>query len=375
MCQYSAENGLASDWHFAHLAARAVGGAGIVCVEACHVEPRGRITKHCLGLWNDEQRDRLARIAGFVSSQGAVPAIQIAHSGRKGSVSRPWEGTQPLSETDGAWETICPSAVPFGHRKTALREMDEGLIAEVIDAFRQSTRRAREAGFKVLELHAAHGYLINEFLSPLSNKRTDQYGGSFENRIRFLLETVDAIRREWPADLPLFIRISATDWVESGWNIEDSVRLCRFLKERGDVDLIDCSSGGNDPDQRVPFYPGYQVPFAERGHDRHRRGGAHFGTRGGRGNYRQRTRRLDHARSCPVVRSILASTCGQSAEKQNRIMATSVRACEYFLGRCRPARHKAIRSSFGFAPAGYARRSPSRREGSSVRPSLQRNSR
>jgi 2,4-dienoyl-CoA reductase-like NADH-dependent reductase (Old Yellow Enzyme family) len=184
-------------------------------------------------LWNDEQRDRLARIAAFVSSQGAVPAIQIAHSGRKGSVSRPWEGTQPLSEADGAWETVCPSAVPFGDRKTALREMDETLIAEVIDAFRQSTGRAREAGFKVLELHAAHGYLINEFLSPLSNKRTDRYGGSFENRIRFLLETIDAIRREWPADLPLFVRISATDWIEGGWSIEDSVRLCRALKERG----------------------------------------------------------------------------------------------------------------------------------------------
>jgi 2,4-dienoyl-CoA reductase-like NADH-dependent reductase (Old Yellow Enzyme family) len=179
-------------------------------------------------------------------------------------VSRPWEGTQPLSEADGAWETVCPSAVPFGDRKTALREMDETLIAEVIDAFRQSTGRAREAGFKVLELHAAHGYLINEFLSPLSNKRTDRYGGSFENRIRFLLETIDAIRREWPADLPLFVRISATDWIEGGWSIEDSVRLCRALKERGDVDLVDCSSGGNDPAQRVPSYPGYQVPFAER---------------------------------------------------------------------------------------------------------------
>jgi 2,4-dienoyl-CoA reductase-like NADH-dependent reductase (Old Yellow Enzyme family) len=264
MCQYSAEDGLATDWHFAHLAARAVGGAGIVCVEACHVEARGRITKHCLGLWNDEQRDRLARIAAFVSSQGAVPAIQIAHSGRKGSVSRPWEGTQPLAGRDGAWETVCPSAVPFGDRKTALREMDGTLIAEVIDAFRQSARRAREAGFKVIELHAAHGYLINEFLSPLTNKRNDRYGGSFENRIRFLLETIDAIRREWPADLPLFIRISATDWVEGGWNIEDSIRLCRSLKERGDVDLVDCSSGGNDPAQRVPSYPGYQVPFAER---------------------------------------------------------------------------------------------------------------
>ncbi len=264
MCQYSAQDGLADDWHFAHLAARAVGGAGIVCVEASHVEARGRITKHCLGLWSDEQRDRLARIAAFVAAQGAVPAIQLAHAGRKGSVSRPWEGTQPLTEADGAWEAIAPSAIPFGNRTTALRAMDDAVIAEVIAAFRQAACRAREAGFKIVELHAAHGYLINEFLSPSSNQRTDRYGGSFENRARFLFETLDAIRREWPADLPLFVRLSVTDWAPGGWDIEDTIRLCRMLKARGDVDLIDCSSGGNDPAQRVPSHPGYQVPFAER---------------------------------------------------------------------------------------------------------------
>jgi 2,4-dienoyl-CoA reductase-like NADH-dependent reductase (Old Yellow Enzyme family) len=264
MCQYSAEDGLADDWHFQHLAARAVGGAGIVCVEATHVEPRGRITKHCLGLWNDEQRDRLARIARFIALQGAVPAIQIAHAGRKASVSRPWEGTQPLSRDDGAWEAIGPSALAYGNRTTALKAMDDAMIAEVIAEFRHSARRAREAGFKLLEVHAAHGYLINEFLSPLSNARSDRYGGSFENRIRFLLETLDAVRSEWPTDLPLFVRLSVTEWVPGGWDMDDTVKLCRALKQRGDVDLIDCSSGGNSPGQRVPVYPGHQVPFAER---------------------------------------------------------------------------------------------------------------
>jgi len=264
MCQYSAEDGLPNDWHFQHLAARAVGGAGIVCVEASHVEPRGRITKHCLGLWNDEQQERLARIPAFIETQGAVPAIQLADAGRKGSVSRPWEGTQPLPAADGAWEVIGPSAVPYGNRTTALKAMDEELIAQVIGAFRDSTRRARDAGFKIVELHAAHGYLINEFLSPLSNQRSDRYGGSFENRVCFLLETLDAMRREWPAELPLFVRLSVTEWVPGGWDIEDTIQLCRMLKSRDDIDLIDCSSGGNSPGQRVPVYPGYQVPFAER---------------------------------------------------------------------------------------------------------------
>ncbi len=264
MCQYSADDGLAGDWHFAHLAARAVGGAGIVFVEASHVEPHGRITKYCLGLWNDAQRDRLSRIAAFIAAQGAVPAIQIGHAGRKASVSRPWEGTQPLTAADGAWEAICPSAVPFGNRTTVLKAMDDTAIAEVVLAFRDAARRCREAGFKILELHAAHGYLFHQFLSPLSNRRTDRYGGSFENRARPLFEALDAVRREWPADLPLFVRLSATEWMPGGWDIEDTIRLSRLLKERGDVDLVDCSSGGNDPAQQVPVHPSYQVPFAER---------------------------------------------------------------------------------------------------------------
>jgi 2,4-dienoyl-CoA reductase-like NADH-dependent reductase (Old Yellow Enzyme family) len=264
MCQYSATDGLTDDWHFAHLAARAVGGAGIVCVEATHVEPRGRITKHCLGLWNDAQRDRLARIATFVSAQGAVPAIQIGHAGRKASVSRPWEGTQPLRADDGAWEIIGPSPQPYADGFPAPRVMDEPLIAEVTGTFRAAARRAREAGFRILELHAGHGYLFHQFFSPLSNRRNDRYGGAFENRIRPLMETVDAVREEWAPDLPLFVRLSMTDWVDGGWDLPESLELCRRLKARGDVDLIDCTSGGNDPRQRIPIHPGYQVPFAER---------------------------------------------------------------------------------------------------------------
>jgi 2,4-dienoyl-CoA reductase-like NADH-dependent reductase (Old Yellow Enzyme family) len=264
MCQYSATDGLPDDWHFAHLAARAVGGAGIVCVEATHVEPCGRITKHCLGLWNDEQRDRLTRIASFIATQGAVPAIQIGHAGRKASVSRPWEGTQALRPEKGAWEVIGPSALPYADGFPVPRAMDDYLIARCVDAFRQSARRAREAGFKVLELHAGHGYLFHQFFSPLSNCRTDRYGGSLENRTRLLLETISAVREEWPAELPLLVRLSLTDWVDGGWGIDEALALCRILKAGGDVDLIDCSSGGNDPRQRIPVHPGYQVPFAER---------------------------------------------------------------------------------------------------------------
>ena len=194
MCQYSATDGLADDWHFAHLAARAVGGAGIVCVEATHVEERGRITRHCLGLWNDRQRDALARIAGFIARQGAVPAIQLAHAGRKASVSRPWEGTEPLAADDGAWEVIGPSPWPFKPGHAVPREMDARLITEVTLAFAAAARRAREAGFRIIELHAGHGYLVHQFLSPLSNQRTDRYGGSLENRARLLMETTTAIR-------------------------------------------------------------------------------------------------------------------------------------------------------------------------------------
>jgi 2,4-dienoyl-CoA reductase-like NADH-dependent reductase (Old Yellow Enzyme family) len=263
MCQYSATDGAADDWHFAHLAARAVGGAGIVCVEATHVEPRGRITKFCLGLWNEAQRDRLARIAAFIERQGAVPAIQLGHAGRKASVSRPWEGTKPLAAEEGGWEVIGPSPLSYGERNPVPKEMDAGAIAAVIEAFAASTRRAHEAGFRVVELHAGHGYLFHQFLSPLSNRRADGYGGSLANRARLLLETVSAVRVEWPADLPLFVRLSATDWVEGGFDIGEAVEVCRMVKATGDVDLIDCTSGGNDPRQRIPVHPGYQAGFAE----------------------------------------------------------------------------------------------------------------
>jgi 2,4-dienoyl-CoA reductase-like NADH-dependent reductase (Old Yellow Enzyme family) len=264
MCQYSAQDGLASDWHFMHLGARAAGGAGIVFTEAVHVEPRGRITRHCLGLWNDQQRDQLARIAGFVLGQGAIPGIQLGHAGRKASVGRPWEGSHPVPRSAGGWETISPSDLPYAEGWPIPRPMTHEEIATAMETLRASTRRARDAGFLILELHAAHGYLIHQFLSPLSNRREDEYGGSFDNRIRFLMESVAAVRSEWPEDRPLFLRLSATDWVEGGWSIDDSVRLARLLADRGDVDLIDCSSGGNSPRQQIPIHPGYQIPFSSR---------------------------------------------------------------------------------------------------------------
>ena len=262
MCQYSAQDGTPNDWHFTHLGARATGGAGIVCTEAVHVAPRGRITAHDLGLWNDAQRDALARIAGFVARQGAVPAIQLGHAGRKASVGRPWEGTRPVPPSDGGWTTVGPSALAYADGWPIPTALDSAGIQAELDALAQATRRAFEAGFKIVELHAAHGYLIHQFYSPLSNDRRDSYGGSFDNRIRFLVESLDAMRSEWPADLPLFVRLSISDWVEGGWTAEDSVRLCKLLKARGDVDLIDSSSGGNDPRQQIPIHPGYQVPFA-----------------------------------------------------------------------------------------------------------------
>ena len=263
MCQYSADDGVPDDWHLVHLGARAVGGAGIVFTEATHVEPRGRITPGCLGLWNDTQRDALKRIATFVAAQGTTPGIQLAHAGRKASVSVPWEGTRPLAPDNGGWTVIGPSAIPYADGHSMPREMDEDDIADVIGAFKSATIRAREAGFSIIELHAAHGYLIHEFLSPLSNHRTDAYGGSLDNRARFLIETLDSIRGQWADDMPLFVRLSCTDWVDGGWTIDDTVVLARMLKSRGDVDLIDCSSGGSDPRQRIPVHPGYQVPFAE----------------------------------------------------------------------------------------------------------------
>ncbi len=262
MCQYSATDGVPNDWHFQHLAARAVGGAGIVFAEMTNVEPRGRISAGCLGLWNDEQRDAFARIARFLKAQGAVAGIQLAHAGRKASTARPWEGGKPIPPEKGGWLAIAPSPIPFGEGYPVLVEMDEKTIAGTVAQFAAATRRAREAGFDVIELHGAHGYLISSFLSPITNRRNDRYGGSFENRIRFLLEVVDAVRSEWPEELPLFVRISCTDWMEKSWDIEASVKLAQVLKAGGKVDLIDCSSGGVDPRQKVNVYPGYQVPFA-----------------------------------------------------------------------------------------------------------------
>jgi 2,4-dienoyl-CoA reductase-like NADH-dependent reductase (Old Yellow Enzyme family) len=262
MCQYSATDGVPNDWHFQNLASRAVGGAGIVFAEMTNVEARGRITAGCMGLWNDTQRDALARIARFVKAQGAVAGIQLAHAGRKGSTTRPWEGGKGLAPEQGGWPIIAPSAVPFGEGSPVPQAMDEKTIAGTVALFAPAARRAREAGFDVIELHGAHGYLISSFLSPITNRRTDRYGGSFENRIRFLLEVVDAVRSEWPDDKPLFVRISCTDWMEGGWDLDASVRLAQLLKAGGKVDLIDCSSGGVDPRQKVNAFPGYQVPFA-----------------------------------------------------------------------------------------------------------------
>ena len=262
MCQYSAENGLAGDWHFQHLCSRAVGGAGIVFTESVAIEPRGLITSHCLGLWNDEQRDAYARITKFVKSAGAAPAIQLSHSGRKGAVGRPWEGGKPLTKEQGAWPLIGPSALAFGDGYQVPSAMDAETIAKTIELYAVAARRAREAGFQIIEVHAAHGYLAHEFLSPLANQRTDQYGGSFANRTRFLLAAIDAVRSQWPDELPLFVRISATDWAEGGWDLESSVQLARALKATGKVDLIDCSSGGLVQRQKPIIHPGYQVPFA-----------------------------------------------------------------------------------------------------------------
>jgi 2,4-dienoyl-CoA reductase-like NADH-dependent reductase (Old Yellow Enzyme family) len=263
MCQYSADDGAPDDWHLVHLGARAVGGAGIVFTEATHVEPRGRITPGCLGLWNDTQRDAFRRIVDFVGAQGAVPAIQLAHAGRKASVSRPWDGTRPLARDAGGWDVIAPSPLAYADGHPVPAEMDHGDIAAVIDAFAAATRRALAAGFKLIELHCAHGYLAHEFLSPLSNHRTDDYGGDLAGRGRFLMGLIDGVRAEWPDHLPLFIRLSCTDWIEGGWDLAQTVEIVHLLKARGDVDLIDCSSGGADRRQRVPVHPGYQVPLAE----------------------------------------------------------------------------------------------------------------
>lgn len=262
MCQYSSQDGFANEWHLVHLGSRATGGASLVIAEATAVSPEGRITPGDLGIWKDDHIAYLSTITSFIKSQGAVPGIQLAHAGRKASHALPWEGAAPLSPGEGAWPTVGPSTIPYKEGVPVPQALDEEGINKVKDDFLAATHRALKAGFQVIEIHAAHGYLLHEFLSPLSNRRTDAYGGSFENRIRLLLEVTESIRSALPQDLPLFVRISATDWVEGGWTPDDSVALAKELKNRG-VDLIDCSSGGN-VSARITVGPLYQVPFARK---------------------------------------------------------------------------------------------------------------
>lgn len=261
MCQYSSEDGFANDWHLVHLGSRASGGAALIIQEATAVSPEGRISPGDLGLWKDEHIEKLQTINRFIVSRNAIPGIQLAHAGRKSSVSEPWNGNKKLDETNGGWNPVAPSAVGYHSNEKPPISLDKNGIQKVISDFKSATKRALKAGFEVIEIHAAHGYLLHEFLSPLSNFRTDEYGGSFENRIRLLFEVLQAIQSEWPSDLPLFVRISATDWADGGWNIEESVQLSKLLKEKG-VDLIDVSSGGLVTHQQIPLGPNYQVPFA-----------------------------------------------------------------------------------------------------------------
>lgn len=261
MCQYSSDDGFANDWHFVHLGSRAVGGAGLVFTEATAVVPEGRISPQDLGIWKDEHIPQLKKITQFIEQHGSVPGIQLAHAGRKASTTEPWNGDRFIPRAEGGWQTVAPSAIPFHDEQNTPQALDPDGISRIVAAFKTAAKRALAAGFKVIEIHGAHGYLINEFTSPLSNTRTDMYGGSFENRTRFLLEIIVAVRSVWPEDLPLFLRISASDWKDGGWTPEDSQRLAGVVKSKG-VDLIDCSSGGVVADVKIPAKPNYQVPFA-----------------------------------------------------------------------------------------------------------------
>ncbi|MFF7376962.1 NADH:flavin oxidoreductase/NADH oxidase [Streptomyces massasporeus] len=269
MCQYSAapegpETGAPTDWHFAHYAARATGGTGLIIVEATAVSAQGRISPYDLGIWNDTQVEAFRRITRFLTAQGTVPAIQLAHAGRKASTDRPWKGGAPVGPDAHGWDSVAPSPLAFDDRHPAPAELTVGQIKDVVEQFAAAARRALAAGFEVAEIHGAHGYLINEFLSPHSNHRTDAYGGSYENRTRFALEVVDAVREVWPDDKPLFFRVSATDWLEDGgWTADDTVRFAADLRAHG-IDLLDVSTGGNASGVRIPTGPGYQVPFAAR---------------------------------------------------------------------------------------------------------------
>ena len=262
MCQYTAIDGFTNDWHLVHLGSRAVGGTGLIITEATAVSPQGRITPGDVGLWNDEHILGLSRIANFIHSQGAIAGIQLAHAGRKASCTVPRDGGKQLDVKHGGWQTVAPSDIPFIAEDRTPESLNKEGISKVVSDFKAAAGRALIAGFKVVEIHGAHGYLLHEFLSPLSNQRTDEYGGSFENRTRLLRQVIDAVKSVWPAENPLFVRISSTDWTEGGWTVEDSVKLAYILKDMG-VDLIDCSSGGNVLNAKIPVSPGYQVPFSE----------------------------------------------------------------------------------------------------------------
>jgi len=263
MCQYSSKDGLPNEWHFVHLGSRAVGGAGLIFTEATAISPEGRISPDDAGIWNDEQMNAYKKITSFIKSQKSIPGIQLAHAGRKASTHSPWKGKGRVKIEDGGWQTIAPSSIPFAENFPFPKEMDEKDIKLVIGQFRDAAKRSIESGFEVIELHFAHGYLVHEFYSPMSNKRNDQYGETLENRCRLAIEIAESIRKNIPLDTPLFVRISSTDWVENGWDIDQSVQLAKWLKEVG-VDLIDCSSGGNVPDAKIPSAPGYQIPFSEK---------------------------------------------------------------------------------------------------------------
>ena len=262
MCQYSAEDGFPNDWHFVHLGSRAVGGAGLIFTEAAAISPEGRISPADLGIWKDEHIAPLKRITDFIHQNGSIAGVQLAHAGYKASSQEPWKGRSYINPQDGGWEVFSPSEVLLADNKSMSSTLSLKEIEKVIEDSKKATERALKAGFKVIEIHAAHGYLLHEFMSPLINKRTDEYGGSFENRVRLLLQIIDDSRKIIPENLPLFVRISATDWLENGWTIEDSVKLSVMLKDRG-VDLVDCSSGGLTPPEKIPVDFGYQVPFAQ----------------------------------------------------------------------------------------------------------------
>lgn len=262
MCQYSGKDGFANDWHLVHLGSRASGGAAMVIAEATAVSPEGRISIDDIGIWKDEHIPFLKRINDFISSQGSVPGIQLAHAGRKASNMAPWNGERLLTPAEGGWECVAPSAIRFSNEAAMPSALSIEGIEKVIQDFIDASKRSVEAGFRVIEIHAAHGYLIHQFLSPLSNTRSDEYGGSFENRIRLLTRVTEGIRKSIPGDFPLFVRISCTDWVDGGWDVAGSVALVRILKGLG-VDLVDCSSGGLAPGVKIPLGPGYQVRFSE----------------------------------------------------------------------------------------------------------------